>query len=448
MTNGSIQEARDRIIRLAREIDEYSKSNISPEAFFNEFLKRVVGAVGARGGAVWLVNQADQLEMISEFGLSITGFYENPRARTVNQKLLDEVLSNGLACTYHPGDTSFELPTEDMLILAALEQNKSVVGVVEIFQRNDSPAQARPGFLQFVEQMTGYACRYLDREKIDQAEKVQSLDMQFLAFDRFLLAMHRNLFLRDVAYTAANDGRIFIGCDRLSVVVWTGRTAVVQAISGQATVNRRSGLAKRMTQLSQLVIPTLETVKYVGKIEQIAPRVEEALANFVARSGSRMVMVIPLIRTSALHHDDRGGFSESRQVNRKPVGALVVEQFRDAKPRAGVEERSMLAAEHVGTALSNAMQYKRIPTLIYAIADAFGGLFRVGAQLRSFIADQSSDDPQWLPVPESEPLQWRPLRLLIREFVADQHMSGERTPSRFLSMFRGYLADQDTENVC
>ena len=121
-----------------------------PKEFFNEFLKRVVCAVGARAGVVWLRNDANRLELLHEIGLANTGFHENPNAMSANQQFLTEVLSNGQACTYHPAETSEKLPTEDMLVLAALQKNKEVVGVVEIFQRHDTPAQARPGFLQFV----------------------------------------------------------------------------------------------------------------------------------------------------------------------------------------------------------------------------------------------------------------------------------------------------------
>ena len=69
-------------------------------------------------------------------------------------------------------ELNVELPTDDLIILGALQRQQECVGFVEIFQRKLTPAQARPGFLQFVEQMCGYASRYLERK--DSAESART----------------------------------------------------------------------------------------------------------------------------------------------------------------------------------------------------------------------------------------------------------------------------------
>jgi hypothetical protein len=360
MSNSSVQEVRDRIIQLAREIEEFSRSDSPPQTFFQEFLKRVVGAVGARAGAVWLRNSANQLELVSEVGLAATGFHENPNALSVNQKLLTEVISNGQACTYHPSETSAVLPTEDMLVLAALQQNKEVVGVVEVFQRHDTPEQARPGFLQFVEQMTGYACRYLEKQtQTDSGNSAGMVGKVAEEFEQFVLQLHNSLDPRDVAFTAANDGRLLIGCDRMSVVVLDGKKAVVRGVSGQEKVNQRANLIRRMTKLSQRVIRSKETLLYTGKVDHLPPKVEKALADFVQESGSRMVTVIPIFEPDPLveKEDDR---TRPKEKIRKPVGGLVIEQIAESQPKPGVIEKSELIADHVGSAIFNAKRYNRL----------------------------------------------------------------------------------------
>jgi len=359
MSNSSVQEVRDKIIQLAREIEEHSRSNMPPKEFFNEFLKRVVGAVGARAGVVWLRNDANRLELLHEIGLGNTGFHENPDAMSVNQQFLTEVLSNGQACTYHPAETSEKLPTDDMLVLAALQSNKEVVGVVEIFQRHDTPAQARPGFLQFVEQMTGYACRYLDNQGKEDANSSMAVSKIAEDFEQFVLQLHKSLDVKEVAFTAANDGRLLVGCDRLSVAVLDGRKTVVRAISGQDSVNQRANLVRKMTKLASNVIRTNEKMEYTGKVDHLAPKVERALADFVQESGSRMVTVIPIFKPDpVIDKEDSNG--RPKEKVRKAVGGIIIEQIAESQPKAGVLEKGDLISDHVGASIYNAKQYNRL----------------------------------------------------------------------------------------
>ncbi|MFT4558904.1 MAG: efflux RND transporter periplasmic adaptor subunit [Planctomycetales bacterium] len=359
MSNSSVQEVRDKIIQLAREIEEHSRSNMPPKEFFNEFLKRVVGAVGARAGVVWLRNDANRLELLHEIGLGNTGFHENPDAMSVNQQFLTEVLSNGQACTYHPAETSEKLPTDDMLVLAALQSNKEVVGVVEIFQRHDTPAQARPGFLQFVEQMTGYACRYLDNQGKEDANSSMAVSKIAEDFEQFVLQLHKSLDVKEVAFTAANDGRLLVGCDRMSVAVLDGRKTVVRAISGQDSVNQRANLVRKMTKLASNVIRTNEKMEYTGKVDHLAPKVERALADFVQESGSRMVTVIPIFKPDpVIDKEDSNG--RPKEKVRKAVGGIIIEQIAESQPKAGVLEKGDLISDHVGASIYNAKQYNRL----------------------------------------------------------------------------------------
>ena len=359
MSNSSVQEVRDKIIQLAREIEEHSRSNMPPKEFFSEFLKRVVGAVGARAGVVWLRNDANRLELLQEIGLENTGFQENPNAMATNQKLLTEVLSNGQACTYHPAETSEQLPTEDMLVLAALQSNKEVVGVVQIFQRHDTPAQARPGFLQFVEQMTGYACRYLDNQGNEDASNSMAVSQIAEDFEQFVLQLHKSLDVKEVAFTAANDGRLLVGCDRISIAVLDGRKTVIRAVSGQDSVNQRANLVRKMTKLASHVIRTNEKMEYTGKVDHLAPKIERALADYVQESGSRMVTVIPVFKPDPVIEKEDSNSRPLEKV-RKAVGGIIIEQVAESQPKPGVLEKGDLISDHIGASIYNAKQYNRL----------------------------------------------------------------------------------------
>ena len=355
----SVNKVRERIISLAKEIEELSRSNLPPDQFFKEFLKRVVGAVGARAGAAWLRNGSAKLDLFSDCNLKSTGYFEKADAPALNQKLLDEVLSNGQACTHSPNDGSgVQTPTNDLIVLAALQQQKQCVGVVEIFQRVDTPAAARPGFLQFVEQMCGYACRYLERQATPKptAEVKQKVTEQF---EEFLLQLHRSLEVDEVSATAANDGRLLLNCDRLSVAVQYGKKTVIKAISGQDSVHQRANLVKRMCAMANKVILMREPLTFTGKLDHLPPQITTPLADYIQESGSRMVIIWPLFESEALVTADEKGAKRLDKA-KKPIGGLIIEQISESQPRSGLQEKVESLSDHVAEALSNSKLYNRL----------------------------------------------------------------------------------------
>ena len=184
------------------------------------------------------------------------------------------------------------------MLLAALQVGEESLGVVEIFQRSDAPRDARPGFLQFVEQMVGHASRYLERQQSDQQPQDAS---SFLTdFEQFMLQLQRGENTEEVATTAANDGRQLLGCDRLSVAIHKGAKTSIVAISGQDSVNARANLTRAMAQIAERVIELREPLTFSGRIDDLPPQIEKPLADFVQESGSRMVKLLPLIEPDPL----------------------------------------------------------------------------------------------------------------------------------------------------
>ncbi len=362
MSTGNVDEVRQRIIGLAREIEQMSQRRMSSEDYFRQFLQRVVGAIGGRAGAVWIRNAANQMQLLADHQLESTGFHDNPQALAVNQKLLLDVLQNGQACTHSPDDDGgIELPTDDLIILGALLREQECVGVVEVFQRRDTPSQARPGFLQFIEQMCGHACRHLERQEESDQEGGVDRSGFSESFEHFVLELHRSLNPTEVASTCANDARLLLGCDRLSVAVQVGPRTDIKAISGQTAVNQKSNLVRSMRKLAGQVLATREPLVYTGKLDELPPQIEQPLAEYIQESGSRMVQVVPLFEPDPLFdlaEDARG----PREVERpaRVVGGLVVEQVAESRVKAGLPEKLELVKDHTATALANSMRHERL----------------------------------------------------------------------------------------
>jgi hypothetical protein len=91
-----------------------------------------------------------------------------------------------------------KMPVDFLIIVAPLQIGEECVGAVEIFQRPDAPREARPGFLQFAEQMTGHASRYLER---GQTQSTKPSD-----FPSFLGDLRR-FILRLLVRLPLNGGR-------------------------------------------------------------------------------------------------------------------------------------------------------------------------------------------------------------------------------------------------
>jgi soluble P-type ATPase len=355
-----LKRVRDRVVQLARQIEELANSKTTEEIFFPEFLRRVVSSLGAQGGAVWLRTN-NRVDLAYEVNLAQTGFRENPQSDRLNQPLLGEVFSSGQATLYGAGEpNSKPTPTPHLYILAPLQKGKEVVGAVEIFQRAETPTAARAGYLQFVEQMSGYASRYI-KLRAEGGEEAAPADF-FKEFNRFTIDLQRGLNVPEIANTAANDGRQLIRCDRVSIAVRRSNQIRIVAISGQDSVNRKANLVRMMEALTDSVIATGEPLSYTGKLEDYPPQIEKPLADYVHESGSRCVMIIPLFPSDPLIDNQADArLSEKKKVKRKvPLGAMVVEQVAESRPRAGMTERIKLVSDHTSAALSNALVHQRL----------------------------------------------------------------------------------------
>jgi len=358
----SIESVREHIAQLAREIEEYSNSDVAAETFFRELLKRLVLALGARAGAIWMLEKSDQAKLFCDIGLAESGFYENPRGESSNQQLIAEVVAkNETQLIINDAETQMLLPTPHLLILGPLERQGEVVGLIEIFQRTNSPVEAHAGYISFLDKMCAHASNYLTQQA--ERESAKSPTGFWMEFELFVLQLQKSLDIREVAQTATNDGRLLIGCDRLSLVVKRGKSIHVESASGQATINRRSNLNQSMKALATKVIEAGETITSMGTMEELPPQIQVPMTDFLSESGSRIVMLVPLFENEQLITDDKEDEVKQKHEaleNRKVIGCLVVEQMSDTEPGSGWRGRTDLVAAHISASLSNALTFQNI----------------------------------------------------------------------------------------
>lgn len=354
-TTRPAESKQQQIARIAKEIEQFAASDLSPEQFFPQFLELVVDAVSAPAGAIWMVqNSAFQLccgVRLDEIGLTAKLAEQLPHAR-----LLAEVSATRQTTTIHTDDVSdLSLPNRHLLVLSAIQTGEDSHAIVEIFQRPDVAPAARSGYLQFIEQMCSRVSQFKRRRKTSTCDaNTETLEL----LTRVGLQLQRSLDVTEVATVATNEGRILVGCDRVSVLIRRGRRVSIQAVSGQEAINPRASQARAMAALSWDVIRSGLPIKFSGAMAAFSPQVEKHLGDFVQESGARLVYVIPLRESPPL--------VSANSVDQRPprigkvFGCLVLEQFSLSEPTPELTERLDWLAAYVSAALHSARTHQAI----------------------------------------------------------------------------------------
>lgn len=356
-----IEQTRQQIRQLVAEIAQLSsRAELSPDQYCAEFLPRVVTALAAVGGAFWLTEGQGRLNLSYQMNLQQTRLAEDPEARQKHSRLLQKVLQSQEAILVPPrsgsGDSNGEgNPTDFLLILGPVKTELEVVGLVEVFQRPDAPPPAQKGYLRFLTQMCEMAGDYF---KTQQLKSLSDRQILWSRLEEFTRLIHQSLDPRETAYTLANEARRLIECDRVSISIRRGRRQVIEAISGQDVVNKRSNVVRLLGDLATVVAAAQENVWYCGDTSQLAPQIEDALQQYVDESHSKTVIVIPLGRPAPPPVDEA---EADRPADRPPpVGTMIVEQIEDSRITPQLRQRVEVVAQHASVALANAVEHSEI----------------------------------------------------------------------------------------
>jgi multidrug efflux pump subunit AcrA (membrane-fusion protein) len=344
-----VAEMKQEIRALVQEIAELAAADIGPEEFYAGFLTRVVSAMAAVGGAVWTRGESGRLKLAYQVNLAQTGVERTPQDRTRHGLLLTSVLAGTQPILAPPAagpgsDGEAANPSEHLLVLAPLVVDKESQAVVEIFQRPGGGPSTQRGYLRFLVQMCDVACDYLKNRRLRQLEGSQSLWQQI---EQLVQALHRSLDVNQTAYAVVNEGRRMIGCDRVSLALAYGSSCRVEAVSGLDSIDRRATEVQRLAKLAEAVLRTREPLWCEAGQADLPEQIEQPLQAYVDQSHARLVGVLPL-----------GRLGENAPP--APIGALIVEQLRDARTGESLRRRSELVAQHSAAALSNAIEHSSV----------------------------------------------------------------------------------------
>jgi multidrug efflux pump subunit AcrA (membrane-fusion protein) len=352
-----IEQTKQQIRGLVTEIAHLARQDIGAAEFYGEFLNRVVSALAAVGGAVWTANESGGLQLDYQVNIRETRLGENEEDTQRHGRLLNKVMRSGegaLAAPYSGAgdetDDNAANPTGYLLVLSPVRIEDETKGIIEIFQRPGADIRTQRGYLKFVQQMCELMADYLRSRQLRQFTDRQTLWNQLENFTR---AAHASLEPAEAAFTIVNEARRLIGCDRVSVALRKGKKCYIEAISGQDIIDKRSNTVVLLNRLATAVVAAGEPVWYSGDTTNLAPQVEESLQVYVDESHAKNVAVLPLVRPASSAADDDA-------PPPVPIGALIVEQIQDSRPRDGMVQRVNVVCEHSSTALGNALEHNSL----------------------------------------------------------------------------------------
>lgn len=364
VSSDSVEKTKQQIRGLVGEIAQLSKSDLEGEEFFAAFLQKVVQALAAVGGAVWVIGEGKKPQLAYQINLSPNLLDKESEQADKHYRLLEYVTASNAGQLVSPNSGSGDErmgsnPTRHLMVVHPMGHDNQVEGLLEIFQRPDTAPATQRGYLQFAKQMCELSAEWFKNRKLRHFSDRHTLWAQA---DQFSRAVHQSLDVRETCYTVVNEGRRLMGCDRVSIAIQKGSRYVIESVSGQDTLDSRSNVVTLLGNLATRVIKSGEPLWYAGSTEDMPPQIEEAIEGYVDQSYTKSLAVIPLRKPQIENAAPQPGTSEGEQAaHRGPiVGALIVEQIESEIPREILAPRLDMVYEHSSRALSNALEHNSL----------------------------------------------------------------------------------------
>ena len=354
-----IDQTKVQIRSLVQEINELAHSDCSVEEFYEGFLTRTVTALASVGGAIWMRPSPDQpIDLQYHINLKQTALNDDVEAQKQHGQLVRRLMEAGEPALVAPDSGAMDSsigsnPTDNLLIFGPLKIDGETVGLVEIFQRAGAGPTTQRGYMRFLLQMCEIGSEYLGNQRLRSFKQQQQM---WHKLEKFIQSVHQNLDVEETLFAIANEGRRLIDCDRVSVAISQGRKCQIKAVSGLDSIERRSEQVKNLGQLASAVTRTGAPLWYHGEDDNLPPQIENRLHDYIDKSHSKMLAVIPLMKRDPKTEEDET--QKTRKAN--PIGALIVEQLKDSRIESSLENRVNVVSQHAQTALTNSIDHNSI----------------------------------------------------------------------------------------
>tara|TARA_R110002124_G_scaffold68346_2_gene185063 strand:- start:67 stop:2115 length:2049 start_codon:yes stop_codon:yes gene_type:complete len=364
--SSSIENLWQEIEELVLGLAQLARTDLSSQKFYSELLDRAVRGMSAQGGVLWVTDAAGQLVVQQQRGAhpeTNVGASLNEQEIEQHRLLLREALHERRPHTIEPHGRWSEQhrgvnPLGENLILCpvAIEAHPTPqVGLLEIIHHPPRSFSAQEGYVRFISALCEISEDFCQHS---QLQKLRELEALWEQFERFSEHVHLHLNTEQTAFIIANEGRILIDCDRLSVLQKTGKTFQLIAASGVEGIERRSETVQRLESLVTAIQSLNRPYWIMEAEEKYPPQIAEPLHAYLDLAGSRALMIFPL---SHIIQETTGDTDSDVAESHLTVGAIVIEQFHETPSSHTILERGLAVSRHGGTALFNSLQFESFP---------------------------------------------------------------------------------------
>ncbi|WP_197443558.1 efflux RND transporter periplasmic adaptor subunit [Maioricimonas rarisocia] len=315
-------------------------------ALFDE----LVSLLDAVGGAAWTIGPQREVQLVMQYGLGperIDAVHDRwPGHRELLLQALTDATPQFASAAFESDATgSGTGPRQFRLLLFPWPVKGQPTELLELFIPPESLA-SEDDALEVVRQLCEAA---VPADAPPQPTGRAESPTQLAAY---IQAVHSSLDIERVALTATNEGRLLLGCDRLSIAVGRGRSLRMTAISGLTSFDRRSPAIRALESLGRTVQNDATPCFHTGTVSDAPESLRGPLTACVEEISPQVLYVLPLA-----DGDDEAS---------SPVGVLVAEHFDNEINADLLRQSCQEIAPVIGTAISNAADYEgliRIPLL-------------------------------------------------------------------------------------
>lgn len=328
------------------------------QELLRKVIAELVNGTAAVAGIVFL--RKDNLRWLraADANMQLVGMQSNPEALQKNAQLLGKTMEQGETLTVTVDhELSASRPSAHATLICPLRTEQQIFGILQLF----CPEEITEAELRAVKSKVELALTEVEYAWSEQAQSAPSVASPrfWQDFEPFTIALHAGLDVKRIGAIGANDGKLLMDVDRVSIAVRKGSRIKFIAVSGQDSVNNRSKILRQLKPITRVVAKSGEVFIHDGSQRTLPPNIEQDLSLFLQEANTRVLAAFPLMARRTDSTDPKQQ-EDIRKNRTRVIGVMLAERFASGRWEPEREQVARLVADHLGASLADAMQHERL----------------------------------------------------------------------------------------